>query len=236
MKTVFVTGAGRGLGLEFVRQFLDGGHKVIAGVRNPDESGELVGMQNLNAERCLVVRLDVTSSQDRASAAAAIEAFSGGLDILVNNAGCFACEEGLQTLKDDSMLGVFHVNAVAPAMVAQAFLPLLKKSPRPVVANIISGTGFLKKAGASSNGQYSYRGSKAALNIFTVLMADDLRDHGIVVAGLNPGFVLTDMTRKSPVPPPLLPSESVRGMIRCMENIRLSDSGGFFDWRGETCA
>ena len=162
MRRVMVTGGNRGLGLEFVRQCLEGGDLVFAGCRNPANALELHRLSAAHSEQLIVLTLDVT---DEVSVDAAIEAMRlqvDGLDLLINNAGAYPRGEAPTTLKATTMLQAFHLNAVAPIIVAQRCLCLLRVGSHPKIANISSKMGSLWWKEREGEGDYSYCSSKAA--------------------------------------------------------------------------
>jgi NAD(P)-dependent dehydrogenase (short-subunit alcohol dehydrogenase family) len=188
----------------------------------------------LHGERLAVVGLDVTDEVTMVAEHERVAAVSAGrLDLLINNAGCFAPgEEGLAHVGMESMLHVFAVNAVGPVVLARILSDLLRAAAPSAVVNLVSGSGLLTENEEQPGGQYSYGASKAALNVCVRKMAADLREGGVTVVGLGPGFVLTDMTKGAPVPPNLHPEESVRGMIRVIESLTLEQTGRFYGYDG----
>lgn len=226
---VLVTGANRGLGLEFVRQYVERGATVFAGCRNPDGAGFLSTLVARNPDNLKVLSLDVTQ---RASIDAAVGRIArngdGSLDVLVNNAGNSPRGEEFANLDAESMLSVLGVNAVAPLIVAQRCHRLLTQSERPRIVNISSSMGSLTKK--ESGRHYSYAASKAALNMLTRAAAHDLAPEGIVVAALHPGWVRTDLGGSHA---DLSPDESVAGMRSVIERLSSSDTGRFLTWAGD---
>ena len=234
MQTILITGANRGLGLEFVRQYVERGDRVYAGCREPETAAELQTLSDAHPGQIYALPLDMTDEATMDAARQRVEAQTESLDVLINNAGCYAPgEPGLFKVESAKMLRVFAVNAVAPVLMAQKFAPLLAKGKNPRVASVVSGSALLFDQDGAPGKQYSYGASKAALNFMIRQMAFDLRPQNIINIGLEPGFVLTDMTRGSSVPPPLLPPESVRGMIAVLDRLDRTQTGRFFRWSGE---
>lgn len=226
---VLVTGANRGIGLEFVRQYAERGARVFAGCRNPDGAGflsTLVAQWPANVE---VVQLDVTR---RESIDAAINHIAldgdGSLDILINNAGTSPRGEEFSNLQTASMAAVLEVNAIAPLIVAQRCHRLLVHSDRPRIVNISSSMGSLtcKESGR----HYSYAASKAALNMLTRAAAHDLAPEGMIVVALHPGWVQTDLGGSDA---DLTPTESVHDMLGVIDGLSASDSSRFLTRHGE---
>ncbi|MBC8138502.1 MAG: SDR family oxidoreductase [Fibrella sp.] len=227
MKQVLVTGANRGIGLEFVRQFMERGDRVFAGCRAPRAATELQQWGAQHPGLLSLVPLDVTDEVSIASARSMVGENTETLDLLINNAGTFATgEHGLSNVDATKMAHVFAVNAIGPALVAKHFADLLERSTNPLLANLTSGVGLLTNRVGSPGGQYSYAASKSALNLVIRSMSFDLQPKGIAVVGIGPGYVQTDMTRGGSAT--LLPDESVRGMIATFDRLTLADTGRFF--------
>lgn len=233
-RIVLVTGSNRGIGLEFVRQFLDAGDHVFAGCRKPDAAGDLQALRESHPDHLTICRLDVTDVPSIRETAATITDRVGRLDVLVNNAGVGADgEHGLPHVDEAQMLRVLHVNAVGPVSVTRECADLLRRGRSPRVINLTSGAGRLDFIQANPGTQYSYGASKAALHFNVRKMAFDLQADGIVMAGMGPGYVLTDMTRGPDRDPPLRPPESVRGMIATMDRLTMEETGKFFSYNGQ---
>ena len=223
-----VTGANRGLGLEFVRQLLAAGSHVVATCRHPGRATALNTLAGEHPGRLHVLPLDVATpkSQDElARALPLVLGEDGRLDLLVNNAGVLHSDErfgrlGLANLEDS-----FRTNAAGPLLLVQALAPLLAGGAR--VANLSSELGSI---GATTRfGTPSYNMSKAAQNMATALLAHALRERGIVVVALHPGWVRTDMGGEGAS---LAPAESAAGLLRAIAGLAPDDSGRFLDWRG----
>jgi NAD(P)-dependent dehydrogenase (short-subunit alcohol dehydrogenase family) len=217
--TVLITGANRGIGLEYARQFSARGYKVIGTARDPADAKELSEV----ADR--VEQLDVT---DAASVAALARRLDGmPIDILVNNAGIF--DRGDVTVdKVDfaTMERTFAVNTFGPLRTIQALLPNLRKGQRKVIVNMSSQLGSIE----NSNGRwYAYRASKAALNQVNKILSVELGPEGFICTVLHPGWVRTDMGGSGAT---YSPKESVSGLITVIEKLKPSDNGRFFDFQG----
>lgn len=193
-KVAVVTGGNRGLGLEACRQLAQGGAKVILASREANK-GEAAAAA-LRRERLDVTPypLEVTDPASVERLAKYIEQQFGGLDILVNNAGMFkdntlGAKEASALRSDPELVQqTFQTNTLGPLMLAQALIPLMHGSGR--IVNVSSGLGQL----AEMNGGWpGYRISKAALNALTRILADELKDTGIKVNSVCPGWVRTDM-------------------------------------------
>lgn len=224
-----VTGAGRGLGLEFVRQYAAAGARVFAGCRDPERAQELQALAAEHPEQIAVVQLDV---RERASIDAVLEQVRaddpGHLDLLINNAGVSRRGEEFDNIRAEDMLEVLRTNTVAPLIVAQRCRPALVRSAHPRIVNVSSSMGSLEKKDYGRH--YSYAASKAALNMVTRAAACDLADDGIIVVSLHPGWVQTDLGGPEAT---LSPRESIEGMIGVIDDLGAEDSGRFLTWSGE---
>ena len=232
MKHCLVTGGSRGIGLEFVRQYLQRGFQVYAASRNPWNAVELQRLQEQCNDRLVIMQLDVGDETSRQECFQALSAHTRKLDLLINSAGIPSGNEefcrSLGELDQGELCKTFLINSVAPLLMAEAALPLLRNAEQAVVANISSDNGSIARRNAG--GKYGYCSSKAALNMITRILSVDLQAHGIVVVSLHPGWVQTTMTRHENAP--LEPSESIGGMIQILDSLTSSDTGRFLDWMG----
>lgn len=211
---VLITGANRGLGLEFARQFSDAGWQVIGTARKPATATDLA------ETGATVVQLDVTDADSVARLAAELD--GRPIDLLINNAGVIDRNASLSELDVDTVGWILDVNVLGPMRVTQALLPNLSAGARKTVVNISSRLGSL--AQNESGGLYGYRESKVALNMFTVSLANEFRDQGFIVVAMNPGWVQTDMGGENAA---LTPEQSVSGMRSVIEGLTLDDTGTF---------
>ncbi|MCG8405292.1 MAG: SDR family oxidoreductase [Phycisphaerales bacterium] len=226
--TYLITGANRGIGLEFAGQLAAKGISVIAGVRNPESAETLHGL-NIPVET-----LDVANT---VSVTAFAERLEGRpVDVLINNAGISATHaddprEGrpLEQLKLDEMPRLFDVNSIGPVRVTQALLPNLRAGRRKVVVNISSNLGSITDN--TEAGWYAYRASKAALNMLNRSMAIELGAEGFTCVVIHPGWVRTDMGGPEA---PLSTKESVTGMLNVIDQLTTKDNGCFLDYHGQT--
>jgi NAD(P)-dependent dehydrogenase (short-subunit alcohol dehydrogenase family) len=182
-KTWIITGAGRGMGVEFARAALAAGHNVVATGRDPDAVAKAVG----EADGLLVVKLDVTSAQDaEAAVAAALERF-GAVDVLVNNAASF--EAGLfEELTPEQIERQFTVSVFGPMNVTRAVLPVMRRQRSGHVITISSVAGL-----AGSPYTSAYAASKFAVDGWMESLAPELEPLGIHTTVVNPGFFRTEL-------------------------------------------
>jgi NAD(P)-dependent dehydrogenase (short-subunit alcohol dehydrogenase family) len=224
-----VTGAGRGLGFEFVRQWVARGDRVFALARDPEGSKRLQDLRRSRPETVAVLRCDVTSDAGIEAARREVERAAGRLDVVVNNAGTFGGEdETLESLDLDTARRVFDTNTLGPIRVSRAFLPLLRKSPRPRLVHITSGLGSVDDN--RSGGHWTYRMSKTALNMASRNLAIELHDRGVVSTVLSPGWVRTDMGGSDA---PLSAEEAVAAMIATIDRLETRHSGASLDRFGK---
>lgn len=190
-RIALVTGANRGIGLEVVRQLARQGMTIILGARDL-EKGEAAA-ERLTNERLSVLarRLDVTDQDSINCLAAEVEREFGRLDVLINNAGIhYDTWQRATNASMDTAHEAMETNLFGAWRVAQAFVPLIRKSKQGRIVNVSSEAGSLTGMGA---GTPAYSVSKAALNAFTRVLAAELKDSGILVNAVCPGWVATDM-------------------------------------------
>jgi NAD(P)-dependent dehydrogenase (short-subunit alcohol dehydrogenase family) len=217
MPKILITGANRGIGLEFARQYSADGWEVIATARDPDSAGEL-NQLNVRVEQLELRDLDsVTSFGDR---------IDGPLDLLIANAGTMKPEEASSAEDGRAWAEMLIVNSIAPYLLARSCLDRVAETKGKLIA-ITSGMGSISDNG--SGGYVPYRTSKAALNMAWRSLAIDTRSLGVVAAVLNPGWVKTRMGGPSA---PTSPQDSVASMRRTIETLGPEQSGGFFDHDG----
>jgi NAD(P)-dependent dehydrogenase (short-subunit alcohol dehydrogenase family) len=223
--TVLITGANRGLGLEFATQFAAAGYQVIGTARSPEQATEL------KATGAEVVKLDVTNDEEIATLSETLKGRK--IDILINNAGYFGPvglgEPGRATIENvtrKEMEDCLNVNTLGPMFIAQALLPNLVRSTHPKIINISTRASILS-AGNKSN--WSYSVSKTALNMATLCMHTNLKKQGFIVVALAPGHNKTDMgTDRAKMEP----TESIAKIIPLIEQLTAEQSGRFWYYDG----
>lgn len=230
MPTVLITGANRGLGREFARQYGAAGWRVIATCRDPAAS-DLAG--DFDGE---VHRLDVA---DAASVAALRDAMSGeAIDLLLNNAGVYGPRDSnLGRIDYDAWEDVLRINVLAPIRVAEALADSVGRSQQKRMAFISSRMGSIAdndpRRGYAGGGEYIYRSSKTALNMAVRSLSIDLPDRDITCLLFHPGWVRTDMGGPSAA---IDAKSSVAGMRAVIERATAADNGGFFNYDGTEIA
>lgn len=202
MKSAFITGANKGIGFETAKQLLQKGFYVYIGSRNLENG--LQAVEKLRAENLTnveAIQIDVTDDNSVKNARLEIEKETDVLDILINNAGINggAPYTALEA-SSEQFLSTFNTNVFGVARVTQAFIDLLKKSPEPRIVNVSTSVGSLSLQSdpnwlAYHFGKFAvYGSSKAALNMFTVHLAYELRDTPFKVNAVCPGYTKTDFT------------------------------------------
>lgn len=230
--TVLVTGANRGLGLEFVRQYGARGYRIIATARDPESADELNALAKDNP-LITVDRLDVT---DFAQVDALAEKYRGQpIDILVNNAGITGDPFETQMFGEIDYAvfdQVMQVNALAPLKMAEAFYENVKASEQKKLITVSSSMGSIAKTFGTG---YFYRSSKSAVNMIMASLAKDLRKKGIVIGLLDPGPTATDMMAAMSGRMKLRdPVEATADMIRNIDGLTPETSGAFLEYDGTT--
>ncbi len=225
MTTILITGANRGIGLEFVRQYAAEGADVIACCRAPD-AAEALNAVVKTARNVRVAALDVADPKSVASLKADLGALP--IDILINNAGVGGPRERARGIIDaESWLEIFAVNSIAPVTVASAFHDNLKAGRDKKLVTITSQLGSIAN---HSGGAYPYYASKAAVNSFMRGLAIEWARDGIAVGIFHPGWVKTDMGGAGA---PVTPAQSVTGLRARIAELSPSNSGTFRDYAGK---
>lgn len=244
MPTVLITGASKGIGLEFARQYAAANWTVIA-TRRSDRNDGLAQLASEHAN-VLVKHLDV---DDLESIDRLANQFSGDpIDVLINNAGRMGdgndptaqFGEKFGTLQYELMDEYFRTNVRGPIKMLEAFRDSVMASTHKKMVTISSGAGSFAMPGPP--GMYWYKASKSAVNMLMKNAARDLKESGVTVLTFHPGLVLTDrlapMRAKIMSMPgqekPFEPDEAVAGMINVIANATLSDSGRFVGNQGQT--
>lgn len=225
MQHILITGANRGIGLEFCRHYLSEGHRVTATVRNPSSVSELQKLSESNPDFAVEV-LDIS---EQASIAALAKKLNGTpINLLINNAGAYGPKGyNFKDIDYAEWATVMQINVLGTVAITEALLDNLRASTEPsTVAFLSSKMGSMADNG--SGGSYIYRSSKAALNACVKSLSIDLAPQVNVVA-LHPGWVQTDMGGPNAL---ITTRESVSGMTRVIADLNEDTSGHFIDFRG----
>jgi NAD(P)-dependent dehydrogenase (short-subunit alcohol dehydrogenase family) len=198
-RVALVTGANKGIGFEVARGIAKSGSVVLLGARNPTSGRKAANILRGEHLDVQFLELDVTRMETISAAAARIDADFGKLDVLVNNAGIADPEDGPPSRADVKAIErVLRTNFLGAVAMAQAVLPMLRKSDAGRIVNVSSDLGSITRHG-DLTWKYAhvkvlgYCAAKAALNMFTVQLAFELKDQGIAVNSVNPGFTATDL-------------------------------------------
>jgi len=224
MRTILISGANRGLGLEFVRQYLAAGDQVIAGVRDPARAEALNALPA--RDRLETHALDVADADSVAAFRRAVG--DRPIDILIANAGVYGGDRQnrLGDIDYDAWLKAFAVNTLGPVRLADAFVDNLAKGRD---RKLVALSSLMGSTADSSGGAIIYRSSKAALNNAWHSLALGLKDRGIAGFAVHPGWVQTDMGGSQA---PLTPEQSIAGLRARIDEWTLADSGRFLAWDG----
>jgi NAD(P)-dependent dehydrogenase (short-subunit alcohol dehydrogenase family) len=224
MESLLITGANRGLGLEFARQYAMSGWRVFAGCRHPETAPELAKLAKSASVTAL--EMDVTDAASLTQAAAALG--SASIDVLINGAGIYGPKnQEFANMDYAAWAEVLDVNTMGPLRVIEAFAEHVARSTRKLIVTITSGMGSISDN--KSGGSIAYRTSKAAVNMVIKTLALELGPRGITCIVVNPGWVKTDMGGPGAT---LTPADSIGAMRRLIEKIKLGDSGKFFNYDG----
>lgn len=228
---VLVTGANRGIGLEFVRQYAAQGAKVFAATRKVADPDLIEAKEKWPDIE--IVPLDIMSESTYGQCFKTINARESGLDILINNAAVCYRKPSMEFTFEE-LVETFTVNVVGPVSLVKVFLPLLKAGKNPLVVNITSYFGSLtaqENSGVGdspSDGPLGYCASKAALNMASLKLADQLAPLGIRVLTQAPGWVKTVMGTEAA---PSEARDNVKAMIKDFPTVT-APRGGFREWDG----
>ena len=227
MKTVLITGANRGLGLEHARRFAARGARVFAAVRAPSEAVELHALAAGHRGQIDVLPYEASDPGAPAQLKAALGDIA--LDLLFANAGDIGGKsQSFGSVDVDAVLRLIRINALAPLKLAEALADNVARSERRLMAFQSSLMGSI--GDNSSGGHYEYRLAKNALNMIARGVSVDLKPRGVIAVALHPGWVRTRMGGAS-APVPL--EQSVTGQQRVLDALTQADSGRFFNYDGK---
>lgn len=228
MKTLMITGANRGIGLEFARQYAAEGWRVIACTRDPGKSDALNKLADQSPELIMIHALDVADHAQIENLAQVIG--NESIDLLINNAGIYPDSDkgGFGHTDYAKWMEAFSINTMAPLKLTEAFFGQLARGSQKTIATISSLMGSMADNG--SGGSYLYRSSKAAVNMVVKNLAIDLKSAGITAVVLHPGWVKTDMGGPDAM---ISATQSVSGMRHVIGRLTLNDSGKFYGYDGQ---
>ena len=224
MPTVLITGTNRGLGLDFVKRYAAKGWKVHACARHPAAAP-------LKAVKGDVQRHQLDVTDHKAVAALANKLSGEAIDVLINNAGVGGRDAfALGSIDPAVWRDTFEVNALAPLMMAEAFVEHVARSQQK---KLIAITSILGSIANNAGGRYAYRASKTALNMEWSCLAKDLAGRGVICVTLHPGWVQTDMGGPTAS---LTIEQSVPSMVKVIEGLKPSDNGRYVSYDGSELA
>jgi NAD(P)-dependent dehydrogenase (short-subunit alcohol dehydrogenase family) len=230
-RSVLVTGANRGIGLEFVRQLLARGDRVVATCRHPGKAHALNQLVGEHPGRLHVLPLDVGDPKSQTELARELPLVIDGdgarLDVLINNAGVLHSGERFGHVPAAQLEDSLRTNASGPFLLTQALAEHLAEGA--VVANLSSILGSIAQVEGFHTPSYAI--SKAAQNMATALLAQGLAERGVTVLALHPGWVQTDMGGTGAQ---IEPRRAVQGLLQVIDDATLADSGRFIDWQGQS--
>ena len=230
MQTTLITGASRGIGLEFCRQYAAEGWRVIACCRHPEKSDLLKKLAALYPGQIKIYALDVADHVQIERLAKVLDDESpatGSIDLLINNAGIYpdSDKKGFGHTDYAEWMQAFRINTMAPLKMAETFARQIARSKQKTIVTITSKMGSIADNGGG--GSYLYRTSKAAVNMVVKSLAIDLKQHGITAIVFHPGWVKTDMGGPNAL---VSAEQSVSGMRRLIGRLTIADSGKFFGY------
>lgn len=227
MSTVLITGTNRGIGLELTKQYAEAGWDVLACCREP-KTATMLNALAANHSKIHVYALDVSNFNQIDALAQQLNHIA--IDLLINNAGVYP-EGNLSQSDVENWLNGFMINSIAPLKMAMAFRPHIAKSQLKKLATLSSKMGSIDDN--TSGGSYMYRSTKTAVNSVMKSLSIDLREHGIAVVTLHPGWVETDMGGPNAL---INTKTSVEGLRQVIDHLNLENTGKFIAYDGKEIA
>lgn len=222
MHTLLITGANRGIGLEFCKQYAEAGWRVLACCREPGKADALNKLAARHPDLIKLHALDITNHAQIEQLARMLAAES--IDLLINNAGVYpkSDKRGFGQTDYAEWMEAFNINTMAPLKMVEAFVQQIARSELKLIVTITSQMGSIDDNG--SGGSYLYRSSKAAANMVVKSLAVDLKDKGITSVAFNPGWVKTDMGGPNAM---IAVEQSVADMRKVIAGLIPADTGKF---------
>jgi NAD(P)-dependent dehydrogenase (short-subunit alcohol dehydrogenase family) len=230
--TVLITGSSRGIGLELARVYAERGWNVIATCRTPSKADDLQAIA-AQYDNVAIEELDVTDDEEIASLAAK---YNGKpIDVLLNNAGIPGdrTRQVFGTFDQDVFDQVMHVNVMGPLKTAVAFMDNVAASDQKKIINISSSQGSLASTNRTRGNSYFYKSSKSSLNMVTRIMALEMKDQGIIVGLVSPGWVHTDFGGGDFQRGMITPVESATSVAAVIDDYDMDKAGLLFSYTGE---
>lgn len=236
MKTVFITGANQGIGFETARLLAQSGYLVYLGSRDKSKGQEAVRkLKESGISNVAWLEMDVTNMDSIKRARQELENKTEALDVLINNAGISGEQpQNISTGTMRNLRRIFETNFFGAVQTTQQFIPLLKKSAQPVILNVSSEMGSLTIQSHTTNpnrGLYdAYSCSKAALNAFTIMLANELKETGFKVNSVTPGYTATHLNQYKGAK---TPEEGAAAIVKYVTTDNGAPTGKFFNNDGE---
>ncbi|MRH41383.1 SDR family NAD(P)-dependent oxidoreductase [Aquibacillus halophilus] len=230
-KTVYITGADRGLGLALSKVFLESNFKVFAG-RYMTDWAELDQLKEEYDQDLDIITLDVTNQQSVDEAANYIKEQAGELDILINNAAIFKdrSEDIFGEFNYEDMIKLYETNVFGPLRVSQSVIPLLIKGKTKMLANISSEAASLTDSWRVK--EYGYSMSKSALNMQLTILQNQLKEYGIKVLAFHPGYVKTYIMGDFNHDATIEAGESATGIVKEILKLPAIEEHMYIDYQG----
>ena len=225
MTHILITGANRGLGLGFVKKYIEKNVHLMCTTRDISGSKELLAYKEKYPDNMEIFELDLL--KDNAALTLANFIKDRPIDILISNAGVGSSNQHFQAVSSNRWLEVLKVNLIAPLIITQAVIENVKKSSVKKICFLSSQLGSIEDN--KSGGMYIYRSSKTGLNQVVKSLSIDLKAYGITVVSLHPGWVKTDMGGPNGL---IDAPESVNGLRRVIKALNLENSGRFYNYDG----
>ena len=234
--TTLITGANRGIGFEFAKQYLAKGWRVIATCRKPEAADDLITLQAQYPELLIIDKLDV---RDHTQIDLLAERYNNTrIDVLLNNAGISGgqIDQMFGRFNYETYNAVLETNTIGPLKMAEAFYPHVRDSRHKKIITVSSSEGSISNVFKRGGRLFFYRSSKSALNMVMVNLAYMLKDRGIVVAMVNPGPTNTDfMASLAAMGFPLRKTEvAVSDMMRNIDALSIENTGAYLNYNGKT--
>jgi len=234
--TTLITGANRGIGFEFAKQYLAKGWRVIATCRKPEAADDLITLQAQYPELLIIDKLDV---RDHTQIDLLAERYNNTrIDVLLNNAGISGgqIDQMFGRFNYETYNAVLETNTIGPLKMAEAFYPHVRDSRHKKIITVSSSEGSISNVFKRGGRLFFYRSSKSALNMVMVNLAYMLKDRGIVVAMVNPGATNTDfMASLAAMGFPLRKTEvAVSDMMRNIDALSIENTGAYLNYNGKT--
>ena len=225
MINVLITGANRGLGLGFVKKYLEKNANVLCTTRDISGSKELLECKERYPNNIEIFELDLLKENGAKTLANQLNGMP--IDILINNAGVGSSNQHFEAVSSKPWLEVLKVNLIAPLIITQSLIENVKKSSSKKIYFLSSQLGSI--GDNTSGGMYIYRSSKTGLNQVVKSLSVDLKPKGITVVSLHPGWVKTDMGGPNA---PVSIDKSIEGMIKVIDRTDIKDTGRFLNYDG----